>query len=413
MDLLRLVLSHQPLQRLLQLHNLLGDIRFRSIRARFVNTRSSDASTASTYIRDCVAEGELIKEATKYVPLDELVYRSMFLHDVEMYFQLAKNAPLNDVYMALKTGVPEIQAFALALGLSRSSVLKLNCTETDLTEIEWTPDLRRIFKDVILPIVSPLDSAIFGYLEIDIGTIAEDQIAAFEYFRGYSLKILGGEGFQSCKHQELETVFEKVYGFTIEGTPNKFRADLFSNCLVKGGYTYPLFARTAQEDFPISNILKNAIIHARYNVLISFSQSVTPQSYLRNVYGRVPRRRIDEAVSALEGYLQFRLIVNQYKVITGRPTINFNENHYLVMMARVYVPSYLDVTLSRFAVDMIYYLESQSCEQGYETPKIVSMELYRLGKGSKMKIAQNEGHPENVSETLEKYYRDFLEILRK
>lgn len=146
MDLFRLVLCHQPLDRLLDFPVLLRCERFLRVRRSTVNTRGM----VPDYIQQCTMEGELCRFSFAHAKCIDLRNRAVFLREVKWYYLFCnKSEEDHDVWYALESGIPEIQARALAyLGTEHADYFlsKFN----DLSSVEWTPQLKKEIESILL-----------------------------------------------------------------------------------------------------------------------------------------------------------------------------------------------------------------------------------------------------------------------
>ena len=205
MDLLDLVLARLPLDAFLRTG------RDPTIRIRDVNRLDREISY---YNLICTLQGELSLTIEPLIPTTLLLSRAAFLRDArayEYFMTTSKFDPSPDLDLALISGVPEIQAWALAYG-------KTAPNDPDL--ITWTPGLIRHYD-------SDNNSSFFmrGYLHLE--TQSKNAVS---YLSGFiAREMIGRDPFQS-----IEVIDRLVTRLSALVDPD------YGNICLKAGYFAPL-----------------------------------------------------------------------------------------------------------------------------------------------------------------------------
>lgn len=179
MDLLRLILARQPLDRLIDLPVLLGKPEFLRARRFIVNVRGK----REDYILQCTMEGELCRLSFMYAKCRDLRNRAVFLRSVEWYNFFSETLDRDlDIWYAIGCGIPEIQARALALIRHSRNPASWLGEFGDPYIIEWTPKLKREVEKIILENGSLSEEIIyfFGYVGLRLPSMSEHTEAIFE-----------------------------------------------------------------------------------------------------------------------------------------------------------------------------------------------------------------------------------------
>lgn len=235
MDLLRLVLSHQPLEILRsKLPRLLKSGNFILVRTRIINVSSPlrrRCATVGEYVRLCTSQGELCRLSILYADKRNLTARCIFLRDVEnyLYFSVATENSL-DLWLAIGSGIPEIQAMAMAQYWSIGATEKL-CSLQLPWAVPWTPALR---KRVLHWLENNGEegsrkSLLLHYLKEDptkYGT--EEEVCGFLYSRTQNKSIV-----------ERDPILAKY----LKQFSNKWSVTRYTEFLVRTGYLYPVLER--------------------------------------------------------------------------------------------------------------------------------------------------------------------------
>ena len=195
MDLLRLVLARQSLDRLLDFPVLLGREPFLQTRRLYINTGSWNPD----YLLQCTLDGELCRLSALRATCGNLRNRAVFLRDAKWY-KFFRNAREDnfDFWYAIESGIPEIQAQALAISSFRDAqLISALCTFNDLHAIPWTPQLKEEIRALVLKIDAArvrLSSPeawkfgnllyLYGYLDIPLPPGLQDLVNERIYYTG-------------------------------------------------------------------------------------------------------------------------------------------------------------------------------------------------------------------------------------
>lgn len=110
MDLLRLILARQPIARLLSLPTLLRSPAFGRIRDGIYNLRGKGGQEVKS-----ILSGDLCYETANTIPGRLSTCRAIFLRNQDAFLHYAREDDRGlDFWYALGSGIPEIQAYALA-----------------------------------------------------------------------------------------------------------------------------------------------------------------------------------------------------------------------------------------------------------------------------------------------------------
>lgn len=166
MDLLRLVMARQPLDKLDTLRRLVSNWKFIYLRLITVNRKTeSDFAELVQYARDvklwfqyfmyCCYQGELSSSARKMVPAKLLLERALFLRQWGAFFYFFKYSAYNSrvLWKALKSDNPEIQALVLAGSWDPNgpdSPASGMGHPQSVREINWTPQLFDLLRELLL-----------------------------------------------------------------------------------------------------------------------------------------------------------------------------------------------------------------------------------------------------------------------
>lgn len=206
MDLLRLVLARQSVDSLSRLPKLLKSRRFSLARSLALGyTNSQELVSVTTRF------GEISRDSTKYLNLKYVAARAIFLRDWQHYVKLTLTASRLDFWLAMESGVPEIQAKALAvvLGEKKGHESKLTRYQyNDLTSIPWTKQLKAIIENEVVHPRSG-DEITTSKLGGMLGLTVEPRHTSFDYYVGYCQKVLdGGETLEEIR--ELNSLYVTV-----------------------------------------------------------------------------------------------------------------------------------------------------------------------------------------------------------
>lgn len=182
MDLLRLVLAKQPLDRLFDFPVLLRSGHFLRTRRLTVNVRKEKPD----YIKQCTMEGELCRFSFAYTTCQNLRNRAVFLRNAEAYrFFYNKTEEDQDIWYAVESGIPEIQAQALA-SISGGNADYFLSKFNDLSAIPWTKQLKKIVEELLGEVRGEYDyldkmSYFLGYTGIKAPRGAKVDPKSFEF----------------------------------------------------------------------------------------------------------------------------------------------------------------------------------------------------------------------------------------
>ena len=201
--------------------------------------------------------------------------------------------------MALSTGVPEIQAAAIADMMILSERLhhtgepsdELSGSEFKIKKVNWTPGLVKVFGTIVAPffdILGLTDISVFGYLRISFpGGVNE---LYFHYIEGFCLSRFGGEE-QVNRDEEVEATFVRCYGKSISDAIRLGNDNInFISSLIYGGYTHPFFNLSQTDGDKFSHtITLSAIRSVRYQ-LLRYAQNyfnsvalIAPSPYIHRI----------------------------------------------------------------------------------------------------------------------------------
>ena len=193
MDLLRLVLARQSANSLLRLPRLLVSRSFRTMRAEQFGYED-----LPHFIECTSSSGELSERTIDHIPPDYIVARAIFLRDAERYLSVVGEVSKLDFWLAMESGIPEIQAKALSIYIASIKILEKGGREgkvnrdtlssyNDLTSVPWTPRLREIIRD-LLPTYH-FEEEISGFLSLDM----DETSMSFDYYVGVCKNFLCGK----------------------------------------------------------------------------------------------------------------------------------------------------------------------------------------------------------------------------
>lgn len=162
MDLLRLVLAKQPVVKLISLPALARNSQFLRVRN---NLHGIQKSSTGNLLQDSILAGDLAPEAFQLLQNSHNMNRAIFLGNPGLFLHFARKSSHDlDFWYALGSGVPEIQAHALAwmqLRLENEAVRGQRRGEdfeellaelvgvVDEGSIPWTPKLKAQLKRIV------------------------------------------------------------------------------------------------------------------------------------------------------------------------------------------------------------------------------------------------------------------------
>lgn len=151
MDLLRLVMARQPLNLFVRvLPNLLQSESFRRQRAQILELPIGASVSRLEFVRICTQKGELSEEAPRFQRLRYLIARALFLASVESYTYFSSFDPTKlDLWTALESGIPAIQAVALASVVTHHFTSGILTQYNDLKSIPWTNRLYTVMQIIV------------------------------------------------------------------------------------------------------------------------------------------------------------------------------------------------------------------------------------------------------------------------
>lgn len=404
MDLLRLVLCRQPLKKLAEMSKLLNSDAFLRTRSQIWESLEENIADAEIYTQSCVRSGELSFSATKYASPKELEQRALFLRDADTYVDVIGAVETPDIPAALISAVPRIQAAALATVVLNSKRMPDWIPELDplgeeplhsLLRIDWTPRLRRAFEEIILPIMKKArmcDNVVLGFLGLAVKGFIGDN-PCYAYFAGYAARVLG---LKECivVRPDLKSVFLDIYGHGIWKAlcQGDHLNDNLTAYLVGCGYVYPVLkfleknTKLDADSIPFSMF----ITHGRYKLLLEIHDRALHDTLFipyTSIY------RLDEAIEALKDIPEFRLLVDQYRIINGeqiQTTGHEHEEDLNLLMLHVGIPSCIDIGTPdpRYphpSHSAIHYYDSAAVldcdvEFGDELLESLQVDAYRLGR---------------------------------
>lgn len=395
MDLLRLVLSRQPLQKLLQLPRLLRSPVFQGVRTELVGR----GIPGNDFVRSLSRSGELSSEAEKYCSVQEILYRSIFLLEVGAYVEYVGMAEEEfDLPLALLSGIPWIQAAALAKFITNDERLLKSNPDTigdivppfQAQKINWTSPLRNIVIDIIFPqrlVHGQVDVFIFGYLDIKLPEGRKWNLDNYVYFAGAAARILQGKASWD-RVPLLENLFHHLYGVRFESLKRVNTSLIYMLTIV--GYLSPL------------NLLRTVSLDIAYNAALSYGVMELLQwpsySQYRDLPIRFPvmdRSRAIEILRAnkMKGFLsplhekQFRIISGELLDITDDPDRDILNRTLFEMAMPCYDNPSIDWSEEGGSLSGSTFYDSPSLiRQGWGiedegTWKLFHQDAYRLGSG--------------------------------
>lgn len=238
MDLLRLVFCYQGVNRILSLPKLSKDTVFLAMRSKV-----RDYELTKNLVRSTTFSGEISVGSRKYIFDVNLCDRALFLQDITAFRQLARKVSHGlDFWLCIESGIPEIQAEALARpgrcspkkshhhskrrrghrgGVDKSALRAFN----DLNAISWTPQLRTAVAKFLPPDNDDLDE-LYGFL----GVSRIPSSPSGDYYIGACKRALNGEETLE-KNEELQSICDNAFGGVGAGT--------VEDSMISG-YLYPI-----------------------------------------------------------------------------------------------------------------------------------------------------------------------------
>lgn len=218
MDLLRLVLCHQPLDRLLGLPQLLKQKPFILVRRAVTSTEGK--GEGQDYIQQCTSRGELCRLSVLYSTCGLLRNRAVFLRDAKWYrFFRHYEEDEWDFWYAIESGIPEIQASVISKLVRRPPIQRVEALSNynSLESIPWTPQLvgeiSSLLSDISIRKLVPPHKLLYlcGYLGFPMKRCTKNGLDEHFYRNGFIDMTL--------KHQFTvgkNSVVESLYGKNTE-----------------------------------------------------------------------------------------------------------------------------------------------------------------------------------------------------
>lgn len=192
MDLLRLVLCYQNVNKLLALPRLCRDQLFLEQRAA-----TRDYFLRGDLAEDAAKAGEISPKAKAYVRPEMILSRTLFLQNRDLILDAIDKTDQVDFWVALESGIPEVQAKALAAyefrhkGNGNQVSSKALNGYNDLTAIPWTERLEKLVSSFLIEGQKGSGSTLAGFLHVPL---KYERRITFPYFIGYCMhRLSGGE----------------------------------------------------------------------------------------------------------------------------------------------------------------------------------------------------------------------------
>lgn len=257
MDLVCLVLSHQPAENLCRLERLARDKRFLHQRSRILHYRAK-----SDLIKSTSEAGEVTLKSGSYVSSIRLLARALFLRDVSTALHLYDVVGKIDFWSGIATGIPEIQAKVLfkaiqvragkSKQIKRDKILE-HCN--DLLAIPWTPQLETIMRTLVPEKYQTRGIDIYGFLRCPLDSPFK---MSWGYYTGLCLqKLRGKETFE--EDPELQVAISHVANaYMLGNCGDENTREIFIRESIRSGYLFPI-----KEEFTLpvldSSVLKYAV----------------------------------------------------------------------------------------------------------------------------------------------------------
>lgn len=235
MDLLRLVLSRQPIEVLRsRFERLLRSSEFILIRSGVINGTRRGFSW-SEYLEFCTKQGELCHISVIWETKEALTSRCVFLRDVEnyLYFATTSNNYI-DVCYGLSSGIRKIQAMAMA-HYGTGHCVAIGSLRVPWT-IPWTPALRERVKTYMKKNneLGGRSSLLLGYLDDEWKSKTFEQVKGFLYSRTKNRSIV-------TRDPVAEDYLEKYCFMSVQKYLKGEKGSLnLTPVLIESGYLYPV-----------------------------------------------------------------------------------------------------------------------------------------------------------------------------
>lgn len=248
MDLLCLILAYQDIGDLLRFPILASNDRFAAVRSQ---------------VRGYPIRGYLVESSTKagellrgpsVISAAQLCARAIFVRNVEYFLFIAARTVALDFWFCLESGIPEIQAKALATFRYRSDRRREGGNHNDLPSIPWTERLENVVRS--LP-TEEENLELGGYLQVPLpGPNAVNP----EYYIGFCLKRLNG---RECVEEipELTKMHRALFPRVTPGSPSYH---IVIGVSIRSRYLTPIIPDLAN---PLEPTTKFAVGYASYEAL--------------------------------------------------------------------------------------------------------------------------------------------------
>lgn len=332
MDLARLVLSRQSLDSLQRFPKLLRSKRFRRVRVSVRGILCINYDTDGIYIRESVRHGELIRDAARFAESHKVSARALFLRDIPMYLGTATGK--SDVYMALKSDIPEVEEFTIRRSRDVISQKMEYIAAGQLVEINWTPDLADRLSNFCVG-----DEVKRGFLDLVSGKPRGTR-KSVAYIRGCLLAWTGGRTITE-KDAHIEENLREIL------SQNNFIEMM--DCFVESGYLYPLIGSISLFRSLDTDVNKNSLIGLANSAVLWARKELFPllgteafqhlsdwrPQYLTRAYIERVRSILSDVKSM--SYLG-SLTTNVYRIISGERS-EYMSNGFRELMSICGIPS--------------------------------------------------------------------------
>lgn len=189
MDLLRLVLCRQSVDGLERLPELLKSKEFRKVRSTVLDYKDPENLKCAA-----TSAGEVSNCSDEYMNVKYIAARAIFLRDWQHFVELDIHPMTMDFWLAIESGIPEVQAKALCVLLSQAGNPGRTADEypyNDLAVIPWNERLMKIIGSIAG--AGHRSEVLTGFLDIKVGS----QYSSFGYsnnrYVGHCQRLLNGE----------------------------------------------------------------------------------------------------------------------------------------------------------------------------------------------------------------------------
>lgn len=353
MDLLRLVLARQPVDSLIRFPFLLRSRKFLLTRITVLGNREVNTEN---YLDSTIADGELTSLSVVKVGRIPAQARAIFLRNPGSYRHFVETDPIEiDLWLALGSGIPEIQATALSRFRGQfpdEYQWEVIAGYADLLDIPWTEQLRAATGTLLGSLtVSPPQAEptrlklthLAGFLgvAVDFSKI-RDYIYIGEYFTGTVLNRLQGKEVTE-KDEDIEKIARQLYVSSAD-TVKIYMATGIPKTAVSCGYLYPLIeiAKKNKSFHGIPELYNQAALYGSETMLWElrnrdrdFNEEVFAESH------RVTRNHVRRYIAILESKRLdlLKRLVNMLLICTG---VDVEENYKAIYLVRlnVAIPSW-------------------------------------------------------------------------